>query len=350
MLESKTILVAPLNWGLGHAARCIPIIQALLDNQFKVLLASDGRALSLLRKEFPQLPYKELPAYNITYPKNKRLFKLQLLLKSPGILKAAKQEKKLVKQWVMQGEIHGIISDNRLGLRHPAVHSVFITHQLRVLSGNTTTFSSLLHQRIISKFNSCWVPDWQGKPNLSGRLGHPENAMEHVEYIGPVSRFSAKPAVKKYDYLVLLSGPEPQRSLLEQKLFAAFKDSQHKVLFVLGKTEVKQQTQQNKNITVVNYLTSHDLENALNASEAVVTRSGYTTVMDLVHLKKKALFIPTPGQYEQLYLAKRLAEQGLYPYVTQDKFSLNDLKKIKVYKGVPFKIEAFNLGALFTHF
>ena len=170
--KQKTILVAPLHWGLGHATRCIPIINELLKHSFNVLLGSDGAALLLLRKEFPQLEYIELPPYNITYPKKGEFFKLKLFLKLPKIKKTMNSEKKMVKKLVEEGRIDGIISDNRLGIRSKNVPSVFITHQLNVLSGNTSYFSSKMHQKIIKKYDACWIPDVSGSINLSGKLGH----------------------------------------------------------------------------------------------------------------------------------------------------------------------------------
>ena len=149
----KTILVAPLFWGLGHATRCIPIIRALLECNYDVLLGSDGAALSLLKKEFPTLPSIELPAYNISYPKNGEFFKIKLFLKLPHIKKTMNEEKKLIENLVKDGTIHGIISDNRMGVRSKKVPSVIITHQVNVLSGNTSYFSSKMHQKIIKKFD-----------------------------------------------------------------------------------------------------------------------------------------------------------------------------------------------------
>lgn len=350
MKHKPTILVAPLNWGLGHATRCIPIIDTLLNNNFDVLLASDGEALALLRKEYPQLPYKELPGYNINYSKKKRFFKAQMLLQSPKMLKAAKQERKLVESWVEAGLIDGIISDNRLGVRSSAVYSVFITHQLEVLTGATTGISSKLHKQIIKKFDRCWVPDYKAKPNLSGRLGHPTKIPETVDYIGPMSRFSKQDIPVEYDYLVLLSGPEPQRTLLEEKLLEAFKNTEKRVLFVLGKTKDKQERHQKGNVEIVSYMTSEELERAINSSHVIISRSGYTTIMDLAKLEKKALFIPTPGQYEQEYLAKRLSAQGLVPYVTQDRFTLEALHKVPIYSGLRSGQKSFDLKELLTHF
>ena len=168
----KRILVAPLNWGLGHATRCIPIINALVQEGFVPIIASDGDALSLLRKEFPNLSSIELPSYNITYAKNGKMFKLKLIKDSPRLLKTIKAEKKAISGILEHNDIAGIISDNRLGVRNKNTPSVFITHQLNVLSGTTTWLSTKMHQKFIKKFDACWVPDADGELNLSGKLGH----------------------------------------------------------------------------------------------------------------------------------------------------------------------------------
>ena len=168
----KNILVAPLNWGLGHATRCIPIIKELKINGFTPIIASDGVALEMLRKEFPELQTLELPSYQIEYAKNGANFKWKMLKNTPKMIEAILEEKKLVKKWIKEYDIIGIISDNRLGVFSKKVQSVFITHQLNVLTGNTTWLTSKMHQRIIKKYTECWVPDFEGTPNLTGKLGH----------------------------------------------------------------------------------------------------------------------------------------------------------------------------------
>lgn len=170
--SSKTILIAPLNWGLGHATRCIPIIKALQENNFTPIIASDGIALELLKKEFPYIQTLQLPSYQIEYAKNGKNFKWKLIQSLPRMLEAIREEKKLVQKWVAKYEIDGIISDNRLGVFSSKIPSVFITHQLNVMTGNTTWFTSKLHQIIIKKYKQCWVPDVSGTPNLTGDLGH----------------------------------------------------------------------------------------------------------------------------------------------------------------------------------
>lgn len=329
----KKILVAPLNWGLGHATRCIPIINALLANNFEPILASDGIALELLKKEFPELLCLELPGYNIEYSKKGYFLKLKLLKDSPKILHAINAEKKAIEHIVETHKIEGLISDNRLGVYCKRVPSVFMTHQLQVLSGNTTWLSTKMHQSILKKFDECWVPDSIGMSNLSGKLGHDGPSSLVVKYIGPLSRFKKVDREIRYDIMVLLSGPEPQRSILEEKLLNEFKNYAGSVLFVKGIVEKESTMVKVGKMTVHNYLMGAELEKALNESNLIVSRSGYTTIMDLAKLGKKAFFIPTPGQFEQEYLAKRLTEQGLVPSCSQTDFNLQKLKEVSNYKG-----------------
>lgn len=335
MLKKKTILVASLHWGLGHATRCIPIIRALLDHKFEVIIASDGAALLLLQKEFPELESLELPSYNITYPKKGGYFKWKILLKLPQIKRTIAAEKRIVKHLVAEGKIHGIISDNRFGMRDSKIPSVFITHQLNVLTGSTSYFSSKIHQNIIAKFDACWVPDTDDVlMNLSGKLGHLTVEPFPIKYIGVLSRMEKKEVPKTIDILVLLSGPEPQRTILEEKLKESLKKNENKILMVRGIVEKEQKWENFENIKMVNFMKSNELEDAINKSEVVISRSGYTTIMDLAILEKKAFFIPTPGQYEQEYLASRLKNIGIVPSCRQDKFKLKKLDKIVAYKGL----------------
>lgn len=350
MPKKKTILVAPLYWGLGHATRCIPIIHALLANGFNVIIASDGGALLLLRKEFPELKSIELPSYNITYPKKRSSFKWKLFLKLPYIQKTIALEKKIIAALVSEGAINGIISDNRFGVRSTKVPSVFMTHQLKVLSGSTTLFSSTLHQKVIKKFNECWVPDFEGPINLSGKLGHPKKIDFPVKYIGVLSRMQGIEIKKKRDILVILSGPEPQRTLLEEKIITELKASERSILLVQGCMASTQVSEKKGNINIVNFMLSEALEKAINESKLIISRSGYTTIMDLATLEKKAFFIPTPGQYEQEYLAKKLKQQGIAPYCKQENFSEEKLENVIAYKGFKGINHHKNLASLFGLF
>lgn len=346
----KRILVAPLNWGLGHATRCIPIINALLENNFIPIIASDGDALKLLQKEFPDLESIELPSYNIKYSKKGKHFKLKLIFDSPKWLKAAHDEKKFIKNLVQSGKIDGIISDNRLGVYSKEVPSVFISHQLNVLSGNTSWISSKLHQNIIKKFDQCWVPDLAGEPNLSGKLGHLKNNQINIKYLGLLSRFQKIDCEPIYDLMVLLSGPEPQRTLLEEKLLSELHSYDGSVIFIKGKVEERQTINKENNLLIYNFMTSKELELTMNHSKIVLSRSGYTTVMDLAKLEKKAFFIPTPGQYEQEYLAKRLYEKGLVPTCGQNEFTLEKLNQLNYFKGLSDLQQELDYSELFSLF
>lgn len=332
-IQTKKILVAPLNWGLGHATRCIPIINALILNKYTPIIASDGDALHLLQKEFPELKYYELPSYKITYSKNGKKLKYRMLLDIPNILRASTNEKKVIHKIVDTESISGIISDNRFGVRSSKVPSVYITHQLKVLSGNTSFLTSLFHQKIIKKFDCCWIPDYNNNQSLAGELSDLESSKMDIKYLGPLSRFSYKKVPKKQDLLVVLSGPEPQRTLLEKKISSELKNYNKKVLFIRGIVSDKQEVNQLKNTRTVNYMLMKELQTAINESELVLARSGFSTIMDLEKLRAKAFFIPTPGQYEQEYLAEYLKQKRIAPYANQDNFKIEMLHGTENYNG-----------------
>lgn len=341
--SKKKILIAPLNWGLGHTTRCIPIITALLKNDFEPILASDGDALKLLQLEFPHLKSFILPSYNITYPKNGKI-RWHLLKQLPHILKTMNKEHRLVQEIIRQENISGIISDNRFGMFSKKIPSVYITHQLTILSGFTTFLSTYFHQKIISNFNECWVPDAEDKPNLTGKLGHLKDSALNIKYIGVLSRLEKKVLPIKYNLMVILSGPEPQRTFLEEKLISALKNYEEKVVFISGKIESEQKKEQIGNVTFYNFMQTDELEKTFNESKFVLCRSGYTTVMDLAKLEKKAFFIPTPGQFEQEFLAKKYKREGIFPMAKQDDFKISNLDELPNYSGFKVQTNQINLN------
>lgn len=346
----KRILVAPLNWGLGHATRCIPIINALLHLGFAPIIASDGSALALLKKEFPELPFETLPEYAITYPKNSAFFKWKLLCDAPFILKSIKKEQRTTDALVLKYGLSGIISDNRLGVYSSSVPSVYITHQLEVISGNTTFFSSKIHQHFINRFAECWIPDFETEPHLSGAMGHPSAIDLPLKYIGPLSRLQKQALPKRYAVMIVLSGPEPQRQYLESELVAAFKTCEKPILIVKGVIAPQQTVTQKGLFTSYNFMQTDALENAINSSDIIVSRSGYTTIMDLAKLNKKAFFIPTPGQFEQEYLAERLEALKIAPFCKQGAFKAALLDTLKNYSGFQNEIPPTDFESLFRLF
>jgi uncharacterized protein (TIGR00661 family) len=331
---NKKILIAPLNWGLGHATRCIPIIEALQENGFEPVLAGNGASLELLKKTFPNLIALTLTDITITYHSEGENMKSVLLKQIPRLYANIRKEQKITEKIIDKYTISGIISDNRAGVFSKKVPSVYITHQRNVLSGKTTWLSTFLHTQSYKKFTQHWIPDTNNGINLSGMLGHKKNTSEKVRFIGPLSSLNKLAVEEKFSLGIILSGPEPQRSLLEEKLKHELSTYQKSIVLVRGIVEKEQKITINGNWTVYNFATTEQINELLLQSEKLIVRSGYSTLMDLAKLNKKALLIPTPGQYEQEYLAKKLKKEGCLPSCKQDKFSVVKLDKIDLYSGM----------------
>jgi len=318
---TKNVLVAPLNWGLGHASRCIPIIRQQISSGNKVIIASDGISLTLLMKEFPNLESVELPSYDITYPKGKQLI-WHLLKMSAKVMTAINNENIFLSTLVDKYNLDLIISDNRFGMYHKGVYSVYITHQTNIQAGKISKIANRFHQFYMNRFNEIWIPDYEGDNSIAGDLSDYKGG-QTATYIGVLSRFKFDVnAVVKNKILIVLSGPEPQRSFLEDIILSEIEEISIDITLVLGKVEKIKTSIRKGNITTFNFMTSTDLEKEMKESSLIVARAGYSTIMDLKTLKKKAFLIPTPGQGEQLYLAKHLKENNICNYACQDKFSL----------------------------
>lgn len=316
------ILVAPLNWGLGHATRCIPIIQDLEKMGASVLLASDGAALELLKAEFPHLPAFTLPSYRIRYGSGNMTLNIGKRL--PRILFAIRTEQWETKRLVKKYGIHGIISDNRYGCFTADTQNVLLTHQLHLRIPNKIlqwTANQILRVAL-RKFDTVWTPDVPSYPGLAGDLSHGTAPHLNVQYLGILSRMVYFEQEIEYDLAIVLSGPEPQRTLLEQRLIEQCLAIPLKIIVIRGKTHSKEHYYAADHVELVSYLTSKELNKVLLASKWIVCRSGYSSIMDLVILRKKALLIPTPGQTEQEYLATELAAQGIFLVQNQEHLDL----------------------------
>ena len=317
MPKRKIILFTVLNWGLGHATRSIPIIYQYLNQGYQVVIASDGESLLFLKNEFYNLTFEELPSYRIRYSKSSFFFLPTLFFQLPHFIITYFKEKNIIAQLAKKYQPHLIISDNRFGSSLKGIKSIYITHQLRVFSGFFTFITTFFHRLIYKKYDEIWVPDYEQEPSLSGKLGH-FNAHKKIKYIGPLTRLKKYHLKKKYDVLVILSGPEPQRSILKNKLLKQLSVLPIQVALVAGKVELNQELKQYKNIHIYNFLKTQALNDLINASEIIISRSGYTSVMDLILLQKKVIWIPTPGQKEQEYLAIHLNNVYGYPFLPQD--------------------------------
>lgn len=320
-MTCKTILIGALNWGLGHATRCIPIINALQARGLQVILASDGAALDLWREHYPSLPWVELPSYDIQYPSSNMVW--NMLWQLPKIKRAICSEYQQTATIVEEHAIDAIIADNRYGLRHVDRPSIFISHQLHLAlpCWVLPPLVNALHQRYIKAFDACWVPDEAGANNLAGDLAHP--AIHGVEYIGALSRFlPIQPLEQQWDVLAVLSGPEPQRQYFEDALKEQLLALPYKSLLVRGKPSCQKRQQIGELLYQQDFMHQAALQQAFGESRWVIARSGYSTLLDLATLQvPRALLVPTPGQTEQEYLALRLAQQGRC--VSQKQASLN---------------------------
>lgn len=345
-LNNKSrVLVIPLDWGLGHATRCIPLIKELQANGCEVIIAAETATKSLLENEFQQLTFLTVKGYRISYSKKSWMLPIKIISQVPRLLIRIYNEHAWLKKVVKKYSINAIIADNRFGLYHSGIPSIYITHQLLIKTGNSLTekIAQKMHFWFIKQYWACWVPDFGGKENIAGELSHPLKILPNIIYMGCLSRFEKKEYIeKKYDLLLLISGPEPQRTIFEEVLMGQLHQSSSRVLLVRGLPgiagNVKKSWGANASpicLTIKNHLSALELNDAIQQSEWVISRSGYTTIMDLIKLQQKAILVPTPGQTEQEYLARHLMEQHFFFAAQQKGFNLTEaLEKASAFSFV----------------
>lgn len=342
--KSKTILFGALDWGLGHATRSMPLIDSLLEQGHRVILASSGDAADLWRLHYPYLELLALSENKVIYGQNASW---SALGQSGRFLKNILLENRLVAQFVEKNKIDLIVSDNRYGLYHTHIPSILLTHQLQLLPPKSNWFVQQLwtkswlnaRKRLFSPFREIWVPDFADEmDNLSGDLSHNKFALP-IRYIGPLSRLIPVAEIKKkIGLLLLLSGPEPQRSYLEAKLLEQLSDIATPITLVRGlpsrSIPLPKSSTQLYNFRCFDYLDAEALSREIAAHETVIARSGYSTLMDLQQLGAKAVFIPTPGQAEQEYLAQRLENKRIAAFHEQKNINLALLlQQNETYRG-----------------
>lgn len=309
------VLVAPLDWGLGHATRCIPVICTLKKAGHDVWLAGEGPQEQLLRQVFPELPFLQLPGYRVKYGRSAAGTTWKLVKQLPAIKRAIKAENRWLDRAHREHRFDMVISDNRFGLYHPGIRSVFITHQLWIIHPWGKWASQIMQRwnyAQIKNFSECWVPDVKESPGLAGILSHPAKMPAvPVKYIGPLSRLSAQPTATKPGHLFIsISGPEPQRSILENEVMKQIAHYPGSACIVRGLPNHDSFIPSTSSIRIYNHLNTAEYEKEMAMAETVVSRSGYSTVMDIMAMGKNAVLIPTPGQTEQEYLARHLQETG----------------------------------------
>lgn len=357
MNKPLKILISPLDWGLGHATRCIPLIEEFSKLGAQISIAGTSRTNEVISKEFPHLSFYNIVGYNIKYSNNKWMLPIVILYQVPKILYAIYKEHRWLDIFLTNNEFDIILSDNRYGFYHHKENCIFLTHQVQIQIPQSKILQKIVNKinhKFISKFNTCWVPDYLNNAmagNLSTNLG-----LSNVTYIGNLSRFKVNtnqsPSLfhKRYQSVILLSGPEPQRTMLESKLqqFFLHHTNYTDCLIVQGKPENGTNiTCINKQIDKVGYLPAKQLEEVLFKAQFVICRSGYSTIMDLIKLNKNAVLIPTPGQTEQVYLAKYLSAKGWFTYISQQKIE-SQLKDALLRVATLEKISKFDFE-LYRH-
>jgi uncharacterized protein (TIGR00661 family) len=337
--KKPRVLVAPLDWGLGHATRCIPVIFKLLQQNCEVIVAAEGQVKFLLQQEFPTLDFIDLKGYRVRYSRNRYWFTVKILMQAPALFYRVLAEKRWLSKVIDDHKIDGVISDNRPGLNHKKIPCIYITHQLQIKTGNrfTESIAQKIHYHYINKFTACWVPDTPGKINLAGELSHPSAwPRVPVTFAGPLSRFEKTMAENKYKLCIVLSGPEPQRSIFEKKLLEDLQAFAGRVILIRGLPGQSMiPASKNPAVEIKNHLPAIALNTVILQSGMIICRSGYTSVMDLAKLQKRAILVPTPGQTEQEYLAAYLQKQQLFLCVEQKHFSLP--AALKAAESFPFK-------------
>jgi hypothetical protein len=325
--KKYNILICPLEWGLGHAGRMIPLARKLQERNYNVIIGSGKEHQSLFRNELPGLTYIDFPGFNPGYSRFLPQY-ISLLLKTPLLFYHILAEHIKVKHIINDNKIDIIISDNRFGLWSRRIKSVYVTHQIVIPFPGSLRFLErtgvLFHRFFIKKYSFCFIPDLPGDLNLSGRLTHDIELPENTRFIGLLSRFADRPhsIENKFRFphnTVILSGPKPQRGILRRKLIEILNNREPPSVFLEGKPGSSVEVSKSENIISYNHLPADEMRDMITGSSSIVARSGYTSIMELISLNCSALLIPTPGQTEQEYLAEYLSLKGWFSTVSQSR-------------------------------
>ncbi|UCG68628.1 MAG: glycosyltransferase [Thermoplasmata archaeon] len=338
------VLYGVCSWGLGHATRSLPIIRKLIDEDNDVTIVSTGRSLDLLKLELNDTAsFIDVEDYPLPYTEKSKVFLLKFFLFSPRLVHSIINEHKKMMKFIDKSKYDIIISDTRYGTFHRRIPSFFITHQLRVIAPSRIKFIENNFERFNAQFQKYFkkfmVPDYE-ENGISGDLAHNLNRIDSdkIVYFGIMSDFKRMEVNEDVNYLFSISGPEPQRTVMENLIFQCVNDIDGKIVLSLGRNISgdieKMKNKLNENIHLYDFLPRKERELIMNRSKFIISRSGYSTLMDIYALGKKAMFIPTPQQTEQEYLAELHEERGNFHYVDQDKMNLPaDLIKARNYKG-----------------
>lgn len=326
MKQSKlTIFICPLDWGLGHATRCIPLIKSFKREGHNVIIGSYGQSGELLKRQFPDLKHIYFPFKQIKYSNSLGMFStiaLQFPKIATGFLKENRSLKKIVKH--LKPDV--IITDSRFGVYHKKIQSILIIHQLTLKCPLWIKWLEPLTTKSIKNrlknFNQIWIPDYYGQTNLAGDLSQSPLSHTNVNFIGPLSRFSKISSNENSKLIAIISGPEPYRSTLEKKLRIQLEKLKSPYILLLGQPQISNSPEFTEYGTIYPHLPSEKIGQLINEASIVISRAGYSTIMDLYAVGKSAILIPTPGQTEQEYLANHLTKSGHFLMVNESDLNL----------------------------
>jgi len=337
------VLVSPLNWGLGHATRDIPVIRTLRDHGHEVTIAACGNALSVLRQEFPDAPFIEYPDYPVPFSSG-HLFVPKFCASLPFMLTAVAREHATLDSILAKDQYDLVISDNRLGVFSSRVPSIFVSHQLHyhlpLLYWPAEILAIPANRYLHEQYDRIIVPDNSPGPlSLAGKLSRPQTdvARDRVFFSGILSGTRQMACSRDLDYLIIISGPEPQRSILEKIILARIGELDGSGVVLLGSPQGSKTPARRGDWICIPYVPTEVKAELMNRAKCVICRSGYTTLMELAELgKTQALLIPTPGQTEQEYLSWYYRQKGWFYSEDQDKLDLaEDVARTKKYAGFP---------------
>lgn len=327
MRQAKTILICPLDWGLGHAGRMAALAGRLGRTGNNVIIAASDSLKDFFSSELPGTDFISFPGFRPRYSRHLPQY-LILFLQIPILFYHLVKEHIKLRSLIGKYKVDIVISDNRFGLWNKNIKSVYVTHQIRIpfpaFFRPFEFLGVLFHRCIINRYSLCLIPDLPGDVNLTGRLSHgirlPENAM----FTGLLSRFSKNeipgsivPGQRKY-YTAILSGPEPQKSIFKESVIRLFTRREEDLVVLEGRPGRIRESRTEGRITEVGHLPASQMAGLIAGAEGVISRSGYSTIMELVSLGRSALLVPTPGQTEQEYLADYLSEKGWFSSITQN--------------------------------
>lgn len=341
----RRILYGVYHWGLGHATRSLGLIRALIERGDAVtIVVAPGPGMRLLQSELGDAcefyPFRDTPAPFSRYP---AIFYLRMTAAMPWVLAGYRREHRLADKLVAERHFDCVVSDSRLGLWSQAVPSYCIFHSIHqrvpFFSHFTERFVERGQRDLLKGFTKVLIPDVEENGGLSGWLGHDpvfDWGEGRLVYIGPLSSVPRMDVEQDIDVFFSVSGIEPQRGLLEQLVLQALPKLSGKIVVTLGRPKDGGECREVAGATVYGYLDRKHQAEMLNRAKLVMTRSGYTTLMELAGIGRRALFVATPGQSEQEYLAEFHRERGHVWSVEQKHLDIpRDLERARAATGIP---------------